>query len=749
MRPQFPPYNNNQNNYNYNNFNNNNFNGNRNSYTYGQQQPFYPNQGGYQQQQPSPLINTPQPQFYSPVSYGSPNLPQVQHSSKVEALQLQNRILQARQQNVLYKQRLGQMLIQKKELTQPAPSFQPGNLYYNPYNNNTFPPKGDVPPSLSSHVADPSNTLRRESVSLPSSAISTSRRQSLQLQSPAPYKAPQQQKQPLPTEEQEEGDLSPSPLPSSPQESIAATTETEENSKPVSFTYQKQIHNLIEEINSKTTDHKKIIDNIKTEQISLEKRKKLELKKQRNEERQRIESLLDNNSNVNPNASPRTKAKDRDRSRKNQKQPLWRWKAAGISEPDPNLIMSSGSLFRAVVKSVIGIIIRPQLEIYKRKSSRKEANKRDFARSLQVIIETLQDWMGKTMQLPISSIVTDLTLDFDPKESKIVSSTLPVKARMLQLKVRLKTVIGNLSKSIAYASSHLLKLFLALLEDHLYYPDDFLFDCEKKRMEFDRLGGTQNILAKYETNKFGAVKLEEKFFVDCVVAKMLLIDILLVRILLMKVIFSPWNYGNVSKKPANRATKKVIKNLRVFATVFYYGFIREMNPLLPIVTKNHPITTTTAASTEANNSNSVSSTDNKGNNLLPQESPANSQTLSSASASVPPEKKSQLLKNILAFAGVADETPGFEEFQAGSMEFLLLEPRPSPFDSLDLLQKVILPEKEVETIQPFIEEWKREFLPSMNEWADVLVLAVVQEKYKNVFVKDKDKENDGKSPRPA
>jgi hypothetical protein len=587
MRPQFPPHNNNNNNYNnynYNNFNNNNnFNGNKNSYSYGQQ-PFYPNQGGFQQ--PSPLINSPQPQFYSPVSYGSPNVPQAQHSSKVEALQLQNRILQARQQNLLYKQRLGQMLIQKKEPAQPAPSFQPGNLYYNPYNNNTFPPlKGDGPPPLSSSSLDPSNTLRRESISLPSSAISTSRRTPLQLQSPAPYKAlqqipPQQPQQQLPTEvEEDPSSLSPSPLPSTPQDSIVPTTEKEENSKPVSFTYQKQIHNLIEEINSKTTDHKKIIDNIKTEQISLEKRKKLELKKQRNEERQRIESLLDNNNNNNPNASPRTKAKDKDRSRKNQKQPLWRWKGAGITEPDPNLIMSSGSLFRAVVKSVIGIIIRPQLEIYKRKSQRKEVNKRDFARSLQVIIETLQDWMGKTMQLPISSIVTDLTLDFDPKESKIVSSTLPVKARMLQLKVRLKTVIGNLSKSMAYASSHLLKLFLALLEDHLYYPDDFLFESEKKRMEFDRLGGTQNILAKYEANKFGAVKLEEKFFVDCVVAKMLLIDILLVRILLMKVIFSPWNYGNVSKKPANRATKKVIKNLRVFATVFYYGFIREMNPL--------------------------------------------------------------------------------------------------------------------------------------------------------------------------
>jgi hypothetical protein len=166
------------------------------------------------------------------------------------------------------------------------------------------------------------------------------------------------------------------------------------------------------------------------------------------------------------------------------------------------------------------------------------------------------------------------------------------------------------------------------------------------------------------------------------------------------------------------------------------------------VTKNHPITSITTTSTETNNhNNTVFTTDNKGNNLLPQESTASSQTLSAAA--VPPEKKSQLLKNILAFAGVADETPGFEEFQEGSLEFLLLEPRPSPFDSLDLLQKVILPEKEVETIQPFIEEWKREFLPSLNEWSDALVLAVVKEKYKNVFVKEKEKENDGKSPRPT
>lgn len=97
--------------------------------------------------------------------------------------------------------------------------------------------------------------------------------------------------------------------------------------------------------------------------------------------------------------------------------------------------MNSGRLFRVVVRSIIGMIIRPQHEIYRRRSQQLEGNKRSFERALQVMLESIADWMGRTVQLPVSSIVTDLSLDFDTKDSYVAGSANNLKSRMLQLKV--------------------------------------------------------------------------------------------------------------------------------------------------------------------------------------------------------------------------------------------------------------------------------------------------------------------------
>lgn len=206
-----------------------------------------------------------------------------------------------------------------------------------------------------------------------------------------------------------------------------------DNSPPVSVNYQKEIHNLLDQLNSKTSDHKRIIEGLKNEQISLAKRQEIEKKKENAQARQQIESLLQKQKK-DENGNGEKDEGDEDRFPLSR-QPLWRHRAAGNKFPAPEMVMNSGRLFRVVVRSIIGMIIRPQHEIYRRRSQQLEGNKRSFERTLQVMLESIADWMGRTVQLPVSSIVTDLSLDFDTKDSYVAGSANNLKSRMLQLKV--------------------------------------------------------------------------------------------------------------------------------------------------------------------------------------------------------------------------------------------------------------------------------------------------------------------------
>jgi hypothetical protein len=297
--------------------------------------------------------------------------------------------------------------------------------------------------------------------------------------------------------------------------------------------------------------------------------------------------------------------------------------------------------------------------------------------------------------------------------------------------VRLKTIVINLSK--ATMPPHLLSLLLTLCEDNVYYPDTFLWDIERKRMEFDRLGGTKHILSTHEQNKLGAIQLKEGFFVDMSVAKQLVMNILLVRVLLLRVVLSPWHWG-VSKKPANRATKKVIRNLRILGAVLY-RLIRDVNPLLPFLTKP-------AASHGHGRKNSNS---NARESVKVSASLASSKEFAESSkdpavlvadglqgpAGQGQKEGGQLLKGLLSLAGIStDETPGVEEFQEGSVEYLLLEPRESAFDPIDLLPRVLPQDKELESVQHTLEEWRKEFSPILSDWADGLLRQMALERFK-------------------
>jgi hypothetical protein len=85
--------------------------------------------------------------------------------------------------------------------------------------------------------------------------------------------------------------------------------------------------------------------------------------------------------------------------------PKWRFALIGKKHPPKNTLIGGKSLFRAIVKSIMLIIIRPSMKIMLRDLSLKDKEMNDFERNLNIISDTFGDWLGKIIHLPLSSTV--------------------------------------------------------------------------------------------------------------------------------------------------------------------------------------------------------------------------------------------------------------------------------------------------------------------------------------------------------
>jgi hypothetical protein len=99
--------------------------------------------------------------------------------------------------------------------------------------------------------------------------------------------------------------------------------------------------------------------------------------------------------------------------------PLWRYRllygnnASLPSQATSNIrIMRCKALFKCIVYALRSLIIGPQLAILQQKKFVCEKKKKEFARSLRIYMEGIEDWLTKSIQLPITSIVEDHSLDF-------------------------------------------------------------------------------------------------------------------------------------------------------------------------------------------------------------------------------------------------------------------------------------------------------------------------------------------------
>lgn len=197
--------------------------------------------------------------------------------------------------------------------------------------------------------------------------------------------------------------------------------------------------------------------------------------------------------------------------------PRWRHVLAGHLRPTPDQLIRSKALFRAIVLSIVCLTIAPEKRLLKRKTQRRERAVRECNRTLRIFIEGIEDWMGKTILLPVSSIVTDGSLDFEPRLRKKISTSgfggssetaggnasgvhhLPEK-NLVPLKVRMRAITNALCQSTS-PSSAVTGFLVSLIEDDNYFPRAFLFAGERQAVRLNVLGGTRGVVSAGITEK--------------------------------------------------------------------------------------------------------------------------------------------------------------------------------------------------------------------------------------------------------
>lgn len=84
--------------------------------------------------------------------------------------------------------------------------------------------------------------------------------------------------------------------------------------------------------------------------------------------------------------------------------PLWRHKLNGRMDPPKEAILKGVRLFRLIVRSLIMLFIRPIVTSLKHKLALRERQRKEFQKSLRIVSGSLDDWLGKLVALPVTSV---------------------------------------------------------------------------------------------------------------------------------------------------------------------------------------------------------------------------------------------------------------------------------------------------------------------------------------------------------
>ena len=214
------------------------------------------------------------------------------------------------------------------------------------------------------------------------------------------------------------------------------------------------------------------------------------------------------------------------------KTPLWRHKLRGSIAPPPELVLRGKSLWRVITRALILLYIRPYLHIFNRKKATRVQEREFLERTLLIYSASCDHWIGKLVRIPLLSLDTEdlLDLDFHPKYSVTMFNYANTR-RVLQLKVRIQSLVNAIVSS--EVPNEIMENLLSLLvEDGNYFKKSFLFECEKHRLEFDKLGATQFMsppIDHGEDIQDPNVRLVGKVYVDISRSKMLIQNFLLIR----------------------------------------------------------------------------------------------------------------------------------------------------------------------------------------------------------------------------
>ena len=84
--------------------------------------------------------------------------------------------------------------------------------------------------------------------------------------------------------------------------------------------------------------------------------------------------------------------------------PLWRHKLEGRLDPPAELILKGVRLFRVIARSILYLIVKPTVTRIKRIIVVRERERKELQKTLNIAAGGLGDWIGKIVQLPVSSI---------------------------------------------------------------------------------------------------------------------------------------------------------------------------------------------------------------------------------------------------------------------------------------------------------------------------------------------------------
>ena len=171
--------------------------------------------------------------------------------------------------------------------------------------------------------------------------------------------------------------------------------------------------------------------------------------------------------------------------------------------------------------------------------------------------------------------------------------------------------------------------------------------------------------------------------------------------------------------------RKAIINLRILASVLYEMIRKNMNHQLPIVLSHQQQLqehqklkkdSTTSGKESANNSTDIMES-------ISLKHEENSKT------TIQENIKKGIVGGLLKVLGVADTTPGYEDFQQGSLEFQLLRPRQSSYETMTALHMLLYSSQSLSNIHSYISDWAHEMLPQLNIWVNNIVAYVLQQQY--------------------